>query len=105
MRSNAGLGRRLARLEKASSVGQASVLDTAQTQALQVISEGDLQLLRESVERGASFSESTPEEQAAWERYQAEYDRARRSIGPGLTARAVGMSRPHHRRRGYSAIW
>ena len=58
----AALGTRVARLEKASSAGQASVLEMVYQQAAQAISLEDLERVRDFVKRGAPFSECTAEE-------------------------------------------
>jgi hypothetical protein len=101
--TKAALKRRVARLEKASSCHWADLHEETQKRALEATSDGDLQLLEESLKRRAPFSECRPEEQAAWERYRAEYEAAARTIDSRVTARAVGP-RPRHRQRGPFAI-
>lgn len=71
----AALGTRVARLEKASSAGQARVLEMVYKQALQVISDQELERLCDFVKRGAPFSECTAGENPASERYRAESHR------------------------------
>ena len=79
--TTAALERRLARLEKTRSFRLAGLHEETQKRALEATSDGDLQLLEESLKRRAPFSECTPEEQAAWERYRAAYYAAARTIG------------------------
>ena len=71
----------LARLEKASSFQWAGLHEETQKRALEATSDGDLHLLHDWVARRASFSQATPEQQAALERYQTAYYAAERNIG------------------------
>ena len=77
----AGLERRLVRLEKADSFQRASLQEQIIKRALQDLSDGDIQLLRDWVVRRASFPEATAEQQAAMRRYQTACDAAARTIG------------------------
>ena len=101
--TKAALERRVTRLEKAHSFQRASLREQILKRGLEDLSDGDLQLLQDWVVRRASFSEPTPEQQAAWERYRAAYEAAGQSIDSRVTTRAVGP-RPRHRQRGPFAI-
>lgn len=64
-------------------------------QAAQVISDEDLERLRDFVKRGAPFSECTPEEKAAVERYHCQCEAAALK----LTGRPLPklLANTHHR--------
>ena len=79
----AALEKRVTRLEKANSVQRTGLNKQAQKRALEATSDGDLQLLHDLAARRASFSESSPEQQAALERYQTAYHAVAQTIGAG----------------------
>ena len=71
-----------------SSCRRAGLQEQTQKRALEATSDGDLQLLHDWIARRAPFSESSPEQQAALERYRAAYEAAGRSIVSRVTTRA-----------------
>ena len=78
--TKAALERRVTRLEKDRSFQRASLQEQILKQGLEDFGDGDLQLLQDWVVRRASFSEPTPEQQAAMRRYQTACDAAARTI-------------------------
>ena len=76
---NAKLRRRLDLLERNTQVNRTTVMEAIKAAALSAVSDGDLEQLHQVAERGVPFSECTPEEKAALERYDAALRIASRS--------------------------
>lgn len=68
-------------MEKDSSFQRELIDQEIVDEALQDLSDSELQLLRSFVGRGAPFADATAEERAANERYQALYEAAALNIG------------------------
>jgi len=76
---NAKLRRRIDLLERNSQVNRTTATEAITAAALSAISDDDLEQLHQFAERGVPFSECTPEEKAALERYDAALRIASRS--------------------------
>lgn len=73
---NAKLRRRLDLLERNTHLKRSSVSDEITTAALRALSDEDLDLLHSLADREPPFSGCTPEQKAALDRCQAEYEAA-----------------------------
>jgi hypothetical protein len=92
---------RLERLEETDLHHRATFMQQIQKAAFQDLSDEDLNVMKAFIERGAPFSEPTPEESATLARYKAAGDAAERELAgktQGRQHRAPAPSTTGHTR-------